>query len=250
MWVTIDGRELEAEAGETILQVAKRSGIAIPSLCHHPGLEPAGACRVCVVEVTAPSATESEISAACVHRVTEGLTVKTRSPRAERVRRAVVDLLLARAPQSDRIQALARRYGLSRSSYPPREEADLCVLCGQCIRVCETVGPAALSTAGRGADARVAVAFHDDASECVACGACAANCPTGAIPVEEQEGTRRIWGHTFHLQQCLECGCYTLPPEHISLLGQLHGLDQSYFELCDACRRRTTVNCFQSVMVK
>lgn len=248
MWLTIDGRELSAEQGETILQVAKRAGIAIPTLCYHAGLDPAGACRICVVEVQRPGRAEAEISPACHHLVEEGLVVQTRSKRAEKVRRAVVDLLLARAPESDRIQSLARRYGLTKTSYVPREDPDLCILCGMCVRICEALGASALSTAGRGAEGQIAVAFFDDASECVGCGACARNCPTGAIPMEEDSAGRTIWGRTFLFERCPGCGRGKLTPEHIELLVERSGLDRSYFEHCDECRRRATADQFKAVM--
>ena len=81
--LTIDGQQIEARVGQTVLEAAEEAGIHIPTLCHHPALEPIGACRVCLIEISK----FQPLYPACTYRVSEGLAVETRSPRVEKARR-------------------------------------------------------------------------------------------------------------------------------------------------------------------
>ena len=107
--LTIDNKKIEAEAGQTILEVARENGIAIPTLCSNEALEPSGACRMCVVEVKHGKRTR--IVTSCLYPVAEGLIVDTKSERVLAARRLVLQLLLARCPDIDAAQADGARSG-------------------------------------------------------------------------------------------------------------------------------------------
>jgi NADH dehydrogenase/NADH:ubiquinone oxidoreductase subunit G len=105
--VTIDGRSISVEPGVTILQAARSLGIEVPTLCYHPAVEPTGSCRLCSVELTQGS--RVRLVTACNFPIEEdGLAVKTDSPRVRHARRWVLELLLARAPDAEVLQRLAR----------------------------------------------------------------------------------------------------------------------------------------------
>ncbi len=139
--LTIDGRSIDAEKGRTILEVAREVGVEIPSLCYHPGVESFGACRLCVVEISKPGWNGGkDLVTSCLFPVEEDLIVDTRSEEVRENRKVVLDLQLARVPHSDVIRQLAAEYGVHDTSYEKREDADNCILCGLCVRVCEAVG--------------------------------------------------------------------------------------------------------------
>ena len=96
--VTIDGRTSSVAAGTTILNAARQMGIAIPTLCNYRGLEPLGACRVCIVEIDSPRGPRQVAS--CSYPVENGMVVRTDTPAIQDSRRTILELLLAQAPQS------------------------------------------------------------------------------------------------------------------------------------------------------
>ena len=206
--VTIDGRECPAEAGETILNVARRSGFWIPTLCHHEALEPYASCRICVVEIDRGG--WWQVVTSCNYPVRKDLTVRVTSERATRSRRGVMKLLLARCPESPELAALARRMGVESTPYPKVTEAQRnCILCGLCVRVCEErIGAAAISLVGRGVERAVAAPFRMASEDCIACGACAAVCPVGTIVVREHPDEIEIspFKSRAKLRRCKECG--------------------------------------------
>jgi NADH-quinone oxidoreductase subunit G/NADP-reducing hydrogenase subunit HndD len=201
--IEINGKKLEASKGETILTVARRNGIDIPTLCHMEGLTPSGACRMCVVDVEG----FPNLLTACSYPVNEGMKVKTHSPRALETRRTIVQLLLANHPDdclycarsSDcDLQGLARDLGISRREYHgfrAKKNLDVsgpslvrdpekCILCGKCVRVCEDVqSVSAIDFVGRGSKTVIGTAFQRGlaTSSCINCGQCAVVCPTGAL---------------------------------------------------------------------
>ncbi|MBM4321301.1 MAG: 2Fe-2S iron-sulfur cluster binding domain-containing protein, partial [Deltaproteobacteria bacterium] len=131
----IDGREVQAAAGMTVLAAARAAGVTIPTLCHHQPLEPFGACRLCLVEVEEQGATRLVVS--CVFPAADRLCVRTRSARIDRLRRTILELLLAHAPDAPQLQELAREYGARRDRFPA--EPSFCIHCGLCVRWCAEV---------------------------------------------------------------------------------------------------------------
>ncbi|MHC4743362.1 MAG: 2Fe-2S iron-sulfur cluster-binding protein, partial [Planctomycetota bacterium] len=180
--LTIDDKKVEVEEGTTILEAAEKLGINIPTLCHHKSLMPYGACRVCLVELTGPRG--SRIQASCVYPAQEGLVVQTGTERVLKTRRMMLELLLARCPDSDRIKELAKEYGVEESRFPKKD--DNCILCGLCARVCEErMGVGAVSFTNRGSERKIAVPYDKHSPICITCGACQVVCPTDAVDLSE-----------------------------------------------------------------
>jgi heterodisulfide reductase subunit A len=181
--VTIDGQETQVQRDTTILQAATDLGIHIPTLCHHPALEPYGACRLCTVEVIRDG--WSRLVTSCNYPIRGEIEVVTASEKVVRGRRMIVELLWSRCPEAQIFQELAAQYGIEKPRFEPRE-GELCYLCGLCVRVCdELVGAKAISFASRGVEREVATPFHKVSEACIACGACEFICPTGAIKVTD-----------------------------------------------------------------
>jgi formate dehydrogenase major subunit len=200
---TLDGREVEAPAGETIFRTARRYGIELPNLCYSPspGYRPDGNCRVCMVEIEG----ERVLAASCIRTPTAGTKVNTQTDRAKTARRMVAELLLAdqpdRAvahdPQSRLWQVIdgqklvtARFPARSNPTAPDRSHTamavnlDACIQCNLCVRACREVQVNdVIGMAGRGHGEKIVFDFDDPmgASTCVACGECVQACPTGAL---------------------------------------------------------------------
>ena len=118
--LTIDGREVQVEAGKTVLEAADDNNIYIPTLCYHEAVAPYGACRLCVVEVVRRG--RERLVASCLYPVEDGLVVKTESERVNNVRRLVTELLLARCPDSEVLQDLASRLGIDKSRFKKEKD--------------------------------------------------------------------------------------------------------------------------------
>ena len=185
--ITIDGQEIQAEEGQTVLEIAKANGIEIPTLCYHPLLSPYGACRLCTVEVTQRG--RSSLQTSCTYPAADGLTVQTHSPAVLEARKLVLGLLLSRCPNVPLIQDLAREYGITEPPFPTDTPDEKCVLCGLCVRTChELVKAKVLNFSERGIERRVGPPFLEKTRLCIGCGACTITCPTGAIEIVlEQE---------------------------------------------------------------
>jgi len=237
--LTINGKIVQADTGEMLLSVIRREGINIPAECHHEAVEPFGACRLCTVEITKEDWKGwKNYVTSCLYPVDENLIVSTHSPTVIELRKTLIDLQLARCPGSPELRQLAEEYGVTRTSFEERVEADNCILCGLCTRICQQMGFAAISTVGRGHDRRVAPPLDEAPPDCVGCLACALNCPTNVIEYTDDSGTRTIWDKQFELLTCTECGNKTITKDFAQTLSQSRGIPMSYFEKCDECHRK------------
>jgi bidirectional [NiFe] hydrogenase diaphorase subunit len=233
----IDGIEVEAAKGEMVLPVALEHGFEIPHLCYHEAVAPYAACRLCLVEVTKGNRTQMTTS--CNYPVDASIEVATSSESLLRARRMILELLLARAPHSETILAMAREAGVEGSRFPVIEEANDCILCGLCERVCrEVVGANAISFFGRGDRREVGPPFGDPVA-CIACGACVYICPTDCIKMEEHGNERTIirWKRTLKMQTCQSCGRPFAPLFQSNWIIDKAHLPKDFYALCPVCRQ-------------
>lgn len=244
--VTIDGITVEVAAEATLLDAARQAGVWIPTLCHHPAVTPTAACRICMVELDRGD--WKQLVTACNYPVRRDLTVSVSSEAAVRARRGVMQLLLARAPDSEALQALAQRMGVSGTPFPKvTESLRNCILCGLCTSVCEeVVGCAAIGFAGRGGQRTVAAPFREVAEDCIACGACAAICPVGTIQIRQHAETDEIEISPFKarakLPVCKDCSTRLVSePVAANVLKKILMEGDKFrelTELCPACKRK------------
>jgi formate dehydrogenase major subunit len=226
----LDGRPVQAAPGETLWQVARREGIALPHLCYRPepGYRPDGNCRACMVEIEG----ERVLAASCIRKPAAGMKVRTGSERAVRARRMVFELLAAdqppRAEAHDPGSAFwrwAEAVGVESSRFPRRAappadrshpamavQLDSCIQCTLCVRACREVQVNdVIGMAGRGPHEKIVFDFDDPmgTSTCVACGECVQACPTGALLPASVVDAR---GNTAHVPDrsvdsvCPYCG--------------------------------------------
>lgn len=202
--LTIDGKECAGSEGQTVLEVARESGVEIPTLCHLDGLCDVGACRLCVVEVQG----SSKLLPSCTTAVAEGMEVTTDSDRLVAYRKAIIEMLFAErnhicavcvANNHCELQTQAADLGLTHirlDTVNPCLDVDAsherfaidhnrCIMCTRCVRVCDEVeGAHTWDVMGRGLDARVVTDLGmpwGESKTCTGCGKCVQVCPTGAI---------------------------------------------------------------------
>ena len=181
--LTINNKKIKVEEGLTVLKAADKAGIKIPTLCSHKALSPYGACRVCLVEISR-NGKPPEIQASCTYPVMEGLVIQTDSEKVIKTRKIMIELLMARCPDSEEIKNLAKELGVKKTRIKPKDKD--CILCGLCVRMCEErMGRAAISFSGRGPRREVTSPFGKPSEVCQACGACDFICPTGKIRITE-----------------------------------------------------------------
>ena len=201
--IEVNGKMLKAMRGETILDVLRRQGIAVPTLCHLPGLSPSGSCRICVVEV----AGRDELLPSCSQRVDEGMRIQTHTPRVLSARKAIIEMLLSAHPgeclhclrNGDcELQQLAADLHIGERRYPSTFhllkkdtssetlilDHNKCIRCARCVRTCaEVMGVYALEVTGRGSFTRINTVLGKglNLSACIGCGQCILACPSGAM---------------------------------------------------------------------
>jgi bidirectional [NiFe] hydrogenase diaphorase subunit len=174
----IDGREVKAKEGMTVLEAARSVGIVIPTLCHHERLEPYGGCRLCTVE--AESGGRTNLVAACLYPVSKNLVVRTRSEKVDRIRKMILELLMAHAPDAFELQELAKEYGADRNRF--EKEASFCIHCGLCVRYCAEVKKKhAVGFVDRGTRKEISFIPEIASKECWNCKECFPLCPTEAL---------------------------------------------------------------------
>ncbi len=239
--LTINGREITAEEGTTILHAARDNNIYIPTLCENEAVAPYGACRLCLVEITTAKGRERLVTS-CIYLAEEGLTVKTDTERIRNIRKMLLELLMARCPESDVIKEMAQKVGVAKTRFVKQSGNNKCILCANCARTCEeVVGVAAISLAKRGVERQLTTPFNEDFSDvCIGCGSCAYSCPTGAIELRDTGDTRVIhWPHNqmeFKMKQCSVCGQYWAPEKQIEYIAATSGTPLSDYDACPDCR--------------
>ncbi len=236
MKIIVDGKEIDAVYGETLLEATRRAGIYIPTLCYHEALEGQGRCRLCMVEVS--EGHKKNVVAACTYPVKTEIEVQTTTPLIDKIRRNIIMLLYKRASGSPEMQKLYQDYGCSPNSLQENPE-ERCILCNICARACEEIGCNAISLIMRGTDKRVATPYDQAADACIGCGTCARVCPTGAIAMLEQGNTRIIWNKTFELVACRRCGQYFASRDEIEHLAARKPEYLTEPHICEDCRKRT-----------
>jgi bidirectional [NiFe] hydrogenase diaphorase subunit len=174
----IDGKKVSASKGMTVLEVAQKEGIFIPTLCHHEKLEPFGGCRICIVEVEIRGWTKLVVS--CVYPAEKNIIVRTRSPKVDRIRKTIIELLMAHAPDSPQLTDLAATYNAVPTRY--QKDPSFCIHCGLCVRYCvEVAKKNALGFVDRGVHKEISFIPEIAAKECHACKECFPLCPTSYL---------------------------------------------------------------------
>ncbi|NMC94590.1 MAG: 2Fe-2S iron-sulfur cluster binding domain-containing protein [Syntrophorhabdus sp.] len=176
--LTIDGKEVRAKEGMTVLNAAQSSGIFIPTLCHHEKLEPYGGCRICTVEVESRGRTN--YVASCLYPVEKNLVVRTRSEKIDKIRKVLIELLLAHAPDSPQLLEMAKEYGAKSVRFG--KEPSFCVLCGLCVRYCAEVKKKnAIAFVDQGPKREINFIPEIASKECWNCKECFPLCPTSYL---------------------------------------------------------------------
>lgn len=200
--MTINGVPTCVEDGTTLLEAAQFLGFPIPTLCHHEGLSPYGACRVCVVEIG--EGPKARLVSSCTYPAQSGLVVRTASSRVLRARKMVIELLLASCPQSKVIQDLASAHNVRQQRF--RQEHDDCILCGLCVRMCsEQMMAKAIGFRGRGAERSIGTPFDIKSDVCRLCGGCMYICPACQLRCTYTDPEKAICGGCANLSPpCVE----------------------------------------------
>ncbi|HBG71001.1 MAG: ferredoxin [Bacteroidetes bacterium GWF2_43_63] len=206
--IEINGNKYEAAQGETILTVLNRNGIKVPTLCHMKDFVPTGACRMCVVELEG----NGKLVSSCSFPISDGMKIRTHSPKVVEARKTIVELLLSNHPDDclycirnsncelqslskeyhvvdRRIRGVKNNHKMDHSSLSITRDPDKCILCGRCVRVCEeTMGVSCIEYINRGSKTVIGATMNKglNTSSCVNCGRCVMVCPTGALSERNQ----------------------------------------------------------------
>jgi bidirectional [NiFe] hydrogenase diaphorase subunit len=194
--LTVDEKNISVPKGTMLLEAARSAGISIPTLCAHEAVSRSGACRLCVVEIKKGNRTR--IVTSCLYGAEEGLVVDTRSERVLNVRRLVMELLLARCPESEVLQKLAKELGVEpQARFVADSDKGKCILCRSCVRVCEEiVGVSAIGFFARGSRKNV----------------------------------------TFKMQTCAKCGKFFAPVDQLKFISKKTGVPLNELTVCTECR--------------
>jgi bidirectional [NiFe] hydrogenase diaphorase subunit len=234
--VSINGQPYSAEEGQSVLEVARRHAIHIPTLCFHPALKPSGACKLCAVEIAGPSGRQVAMLS-CVLKVKDGLKITTTGEVVQQARTRAFMNLVRMAPQSDLIRRLAEENGIALGPPP-----DGCIRCRLCVRVCnEVVGAGALAMEKR-AGVNTVVPVE---GRCIGCGTCANLCPTKVIRVEDRDGVRtigirdKIIGR-HPLERCEGCGGLYATTKFVAFTEKRvspHPHQKEHHHYCSTCAK-------------
>ena len=185
--IIVDGKMVQVDEGITVLNAARKTGVVIPTLCHHEALKPYGSCRLRMVEIVQNK--RRRLVTSCTFPSGAGMEVFTETSRVKEARRKAVELLLARCPDVPLIQTMARHMGIENSRFRNIEDKE-CILCGLCVRFCEeVVGVNAIGLSNRGVECELTTPFRASSDICIGCGSCTYICPTGCIEMVEDNET-------------------------------------------------------------
>jgi predicted molibdopterin-dependent oxidoreductase YjgC len=226
--LTINGRNVPGRKGQTVLEVCRENGIKVPTLCFHPKMPPYGGCRLCIVEIE----NMRGLPPSCTTPATDGMNISTHTDRLFRVRRTVLELLLAYGDHNClmcetngecELQNLVYEHGIDhlryKTSFVPQpvdassqtlvRDPNKCVLCGRCVRGCLSVQVnGVIDIAARGSDSYITT-FNNGLlkdSNCVHCGECVQACPTGALTYKQARFKGRPWELKKVVSTCAYCG--------------------------------------------
>ena len=236
--ILLNGQKYEARAGETILEVAQRVGIDIPTLCHSPAVKPTGSCRVCLVEFSVRGGSK-KLTSSCTYVVEPNMSVETHSERVLKHRRTVLELLQARVPDSPELKKMAKENDVRLDPRFPVMKED-CILCGLCVRVCdEVVGAKAIELNDRGTKLTVGGPFMESPEDCIGCGACVYVCPVNCIKMEQTAETRKIvkWDRELPMRKCETCGYPFMPNFQVLRFKKWADMPGEFFKVCPDCRK-------------
>lgn len=226
--LTINGQEISAPAGSSILDAARLAGIRIPTLCYHPAIKPIGACRMCLVEIKG----QRTLQPACTFPIADGMDVQTHSSKVMETRRFVLELLLSDHPLdcmtcdstgSCELQDLMYEYGVRETRFPGQQHTyvindpnpfilrdyNKCISCRRCVQACQEInGVEALTMLWRGFNSKPGTAKDGNLenSPCEFCGMCVELCPTGALFPKQAIGKGRVWQLEKIVSTCPYCG--------------------------------------------
>ena len=213
--VTINGQEVQAVPGQTVLEVARSIGVEIPTLCHDDRLEPYGACRLCLVEVEGARGPMP----ACATKINAGMKVQTNTEKVLKLRKFVIQLLLSNHPldcpvceaagdcrlqdYAYELQVDTLPWGWHPLEFPSRDDhpnvarnPNRCILCGRCVRICRDVmGIGCWGFRNRGYLTIIDTPYNMPLEEvgCVSCGQCISACPVGALNMKRSRFSARHW---------------------------------------------------------
>ncbi|MDQ5985253.1 MAG: bidirectional [NiFe] hydrogenase diaphorase subunit [Syntrophus sp. SKADARSKE-3] len=232
--ITIDGRQVKAKEGSTILQNAQALRIDIPTLCNHKELSSFGACRLCTVEVKEKG--KWKLVASCQVDVAQDMEVKTDTDKVKESRKLAAALMYYKYPATKAVRDMAVKLGVEVNE--ETSDAKECILCGLCTRTCqEIVGVKALRFQDRGLGRDVAEPkIEFVSSSCIGCGSCAYVCPTGYVKMEAVDGKRIIWDKVFKMATCRVCGQYFAPIEQLEAISKKTGVAMDNLMTCVSCR--------------
>jgi len=232
---TINDQEVKAEQGQTVLQVARKMDIWIPTLCYHQPMEAEGSCRLCLVEVEAMG--RRRLATSCGYPVAPGIKVYTDTPKVIDSRKVVAELLLARCSENKQIRELCEKLGVGDTPFS-KDKKD-CMLCGLCVQMCnKRMQVGAIGFVGRGYERKVGTPYDRNSQVCITCGACEFICPTGAITAKMNSGREPVRHKKIFEQGLSACGNIDIPfPSAVPLLPSIDRSNCIHFNVgSDSCK--------------
>jgi predicted molibdopterin-dependent oxidoreductase YjgC len=235
--IIVNGRKIQADPEKPLIESLRKNGIEVPALCYHPALSPAGACKLCSVEIL-KAEKPAQLKFSCIVKPSEGMEVRTDSDSVMRARTTAFRKLAQYAPEAPVIRRLAEKHGINMGSPP-----DECIRCRLCVRACkELVGANALKMEKRNGAWFVA---PKEGNQCIGCGTCVNLCPTGVIKQEDRNGLRiisirdEIIGQN-PLLRCEACGRYFATSKFMSRVDSKtddHPHVKEHHRYCPTCAK-------------